>query len=148
MPQRDRDIVALRLAGSGRLPAGLQTIAAQFDISHQRVSQILRKTLDQCVRCGVRQKQGSPQCARRLVSPPGMSPDSGPASASGRPNPGRCATSQRFTCASSPKCGPASRPGPRAKNAFNAGAALENIARALESWLAGRASKVGVARSP
>jgi hypothetical protein len=51
-PQRDRKLVALRLAGSGRSPEGLQTIAAQFHISHQRVSQIIRKTLEQCLRCG------------------------------------------------------------------------------------------------
>jgi hypothetical protein len=51
-PQRDRELVVLRLGGGGRPPAGLQTIAAQYNISHQRVSQIIRKTLDQCVRCG------------------------------------------------------------------------------------------------
>jgi hypothetical protein len=52
MPQRDRDILALRLAGSGRRPAGLQTIADQFQISHQRVSQIVSTTLHQCGRGG------------------------------------------------------------------------------------------------
>lgn len=51
LPQRDLEIVALRLGGSGQPPATLATIGAQFNITRERVRQIVPKVLGKFVRC-------------------------------------------------------------------------------------------------
>jgi hypothetical protein len=52
LPNRDLEIVALRLGGSGQPPATLDMIGLQFNISRERVRQIVSSTLGKLVRLG------------------------------------------------------------------------------------------------
>jgi hypothetical protein len=56
LPNRNREILRLRLARGGETPDALRTIGAQFNVTGERVRQIVRQSLDNLPRRGLKTK--------------------------------------------------------------------------------------------